>query len=211
MLWRRGAWSGSGDVDQAHVDLRWKLRAALESCKPEAHQKRSQARMEPAAKRPRAMPGPCIWWVRNDLRLEDNPVVRAIVGPALGDPRELAAVFVFDPRLLDRSVYGRATDCYSAMNKRLGWADAWTSHEQHDWATPVRPMLPAPAAWPPPPENLQLPGLVPAHILADEAKLMKHLGYTAEETRQAQAQDLPAGPSCWTLGLMRPWALGSMF
>ena len=25
-----GAWSGSGDVDQAHLDLRWKLRAELE-------------------------------------------------------------------------------------------------------------------------------------------------------------------------------------
>merc|ERR1719436_1704914 len=61
----------------------------------------------------RAIPtstGPCIWWARNDLRVQDNPVLRAVVGAALADQRDFAAVFCFDPRFLDRSPYGRVTD-----------------------------------------------------------------------------------------------------
>jgi len=54
--------------------------------------------------------GPCVWWVRNDLRLQDNPVVRLVVGAALCDKRPFCAVFCFDPRFLDRSPYGRVTD-----------------------------------------------------------------------------------------------------
>jgi len=73
--------------------------------------------MEPAAKRPRTAPadvpvmtGPVVWWVRNDLRLQDNPVVRMAAGVAQCDKRKFVAVFVFDPRFLDRSPYGRVTD-----------------------------------------------------------------------------------------------------
>ena len=77
--------------------------------------------MEPAAKRARTggavearvvptSAGPCIWWARNDLRVQDNPVLRAVVGAALADRRPFTAVFCFDPRFLDRSPYGRVTD-----------------------------------------------------------------------------------------------------
>ena len=78
--------------------------------------------MEPVAKRlrlseaeekARVIPtssGPCIWWARNDLRLQDNPVLRCVTGAALSDNRKFAAVFCFDPRFLDRSPYGRVTD-----------------------------------------------------------------------------------------------------
>ncbi|CAE7933671.1 TOP3B [Symbiodinium necroappetens] len=43
-------------------------------------------------------------------REEDNPVARAAVAEALVDQRSLLSVFVFDPRFLDRSNYGRVTD-----------------------------------------------------------------------------------------------------
>merc|ERR1740129_1147061 len=69
--------------------------------------------VEPATKRARKVPvstGPCVWWVRNDLRLQDNPVVRLVIGAALTDQRPFCAVFCFDPRFLDRSPYGRVTD-----------------------------------------------------------------------------------------------------
>lgn len=73
--------------------------------------------MEPAAKRLRTTPadvpvmtGPVVWWVRNDLRLQDNPVVRMAAGVAQCDQRKFVAVFVFDPRFLDKSPYGRVTD-----------------------------------------------------------------------------------------------------
>lgn len=56
------------------------------------------------------MEGPVVWWVRNDLRLHDNPVVRMAAGVALCDKRPFQPVFVFDPRFLDRSLYGRVTD-----------------------------------------------------------------------------------------------------
>ena len=54
--------------------------------------------------------GPVVWWARNDLRLEDNPIVRTAVGEALLDGRCCAPVFIFDPRFLDYCTYGRATD-----------------------------------------------------------------------------------------------------
>mmetsp|Transcript_86454 Transcript_86454/g.252989 ORF Transcript_86454/g.252989 Transcript_86454/m.252989 type:complete len:681 (+) Transcript_86454:46-2088(+) len=54
--------------------------------------------------------GPVVWWLRNDLRLEDNPVARLAAGEAQLDGRPCASVFVFDPRFLDRSPYGRVTD-----------------------------------------------------------------------------------------------------
>merc|ERR1719210_2091213 len=69
--------------------------------------------VEPAKKRACKVPvstGPCVWWVRNDLRLQDNPVVRLVVGAALTDKRPFCAVFCFDPRFLDHSPYGRVTD-----------------------------------------------------------------------------------------------------
>eukprot|EP00438_Fugacium_kawagutii_P029617 Skav202660 [mRNA] locus=scaffold1791:178401:204621:+ [translate_table: standard] len=76
----------------------------------------------PAWKKPRSA-GPVVWWVRNDLRLQegrrggdgcgemDNPVARAAVSEALTDQRPLLPLFIFDPRFLDRgSFYGRVTD-----------------------------------------------------------------------------------------------------
>lgn len=54
--------------------------------------------------------GPVFWWVRNDIRLEDNPVARMAVGEALADGRKLVPVLVFDPRYFDVSNYGRITD-----------------------------------------------------------------------------------------------------
>lgn len=63
----------------------------------------------PPWKKPRNA-GPVVWWMRNDLRLQDNPVVRAAVAEALTDQRPLLPVFIFDPRFLDRSFYGRVTD-----------------------------------------------------------------------------------------------------
>ena len=65
--------------------------------------------LAPPWKRPRAT-GPVVWWLRNDLRLRDNPVAREAVAEALTDQRALLSVFVFDPRFLERSLYGRVTD-----------------------------------------------------------------------------------------------------
>mmetsp|Transcript_47006 Transcript_47006/g.134494 ORF Transcript_47006/g.134494 Transcript_47006/m.134494 type:complete len:650 (+) Transcript_47006:86-2035(+) len=54
--------------------------------------------------------GPAVWWARNDLRVEDNPVLRMAAAEAALDGRSFSAVFIFDPRFLDRSNYGRVTD-----------------------------------------------------------------------------------------------------
>jgi len=54
--------------------------------------------------------GPVVWWARNDLRLGDNPILRTAVGEAFTDARHFVAVFIFDPRFLDYSAYGRVTD-----------------------------------------------------------------------------------------------------
>ena len=56
------------------------------------------------------VPGPVVWWLRNDLRLADNPVLRAAVGEAFTDGRKCCFVFIFDARLLASSPYGRVTD-----------------------------------------------------------------------------------------------------
>mmetsp|Transcript_47676 Transcript_47676/g.83946 ORF Transcript_47676/g.83946 Transcript_47676/m.83946 type:complete len:581 (-) Transcript_47676:86-1828(-) len=271
--------------------------------------------MEPPKKKARitsVMSGPVVWWVRNDLRVQDNPVLRSAVGAALCDSRKFVAVFVFDPRFLDRSPYGRVTDpdfkmsissrkqvtfssrktnalrarfwrqcvlklgeelaargskllvcygkpeevlgglpagsevkcqmekvsieqtdvenfterallkresklrrdpgamflyhpsdlpfgikerpdSYSGLGSALGWKDIWTSTERYDWATPVRPTVPSPSVWPSPPEDLQLPGLLSKELLADETKMLEHLGYTSEEIKEAQAQPIPQG------------------
>eukprot|EP00929_Paragymnodinium_shiwhaense_P112512 TRINITY_DN80772_c0_g1_i1.p1 TRINITY_DN80772_c0_g1~~TRINITY_DN80772_c0_g1_i1.p1 ORF type:complete len:585 (-),score=120.36 TRINITY_DN80772_c0_g1_i1:99-1853(-) len=275
--------------------------------------------MEPCTKRarmaPRVIPvssGPCVWWVRNDLRVQDNPVVRVVVGAALCDQREFCAVFCFDPRFLDQSPYGRVTDpeftksiwsrksvnfqsrktnalrarfwiqcvlklrddmarrgsklliCYgkpeevlpglpegsevkcqpepvsieqtdveqfvsealrkkgsklrkdpgamslyhpddlpfdikdrpdnySALCRALGWCDLWTSTDRFDWATPVRGTVPAPSVFPPVPKGLDLPGLISEEVLADETKFLRHLGYSDEEIKEAQAQPIPEG------------------
>lgn len=273
---------------------------------------------EPAVKKqrvmsaPPVMKGPVVWWVRNDLRLQDNPVVRMAAGVALADKRPFQPVFVFDPRFLDRSPYGRVTDpefqksistrkpinfssrktnalrarfwlksviklgeeleargskllvchgkpeevlgglpeetevkcqmepvsieqtdvenfteaallkkgsklrrdhgamnlyhphdlpfphkerpeCYSALGKALGWKDIWTSTEQLDSAAPIRPRVPCPSVFAAPPKDLQLPGLIPAEVLADETRALKCLGYTDEEIKEAQAQQIPEG------------------
>jgi len=65
--------------------------------------------LSPPWKKPRVN-GPVVWWVRNDLRLQDNPVCRAAVAEALTDQRPLLSLFIFDPRFIDRSPYGRVTD-----------------------------------------------------------------------------------------------------
>jgi len=272
--------------------------------------------------------GPCIWWARNDLRVQDNPVLRAVVGAALADRRNFAAVFVFDPRFLDRSPYGRVTDpefkksiwnrkpvgfssrktgalrarfwlqcvlklgeeleargskllicygkpedvlgklpsgsevkclpepvsieqtdveefvraelmkggsklrcdpgamslyhpddlpfsakerpeSYSELAGALGWKDIWTSSERYDWATPVRGPVPAPAVFPEPPSGLSLPGLIPSEVLADETKTLLHLGYTLEEIKEAQAQELPEGGEAAARLLLERWVAKS--
>jgi len=63
----------------------------------------------PGWKQPRAE-GPVVWWLRNDLRLEDNPVARLAASEAHVDGRACAAIFIFDPRFIDKSNYGRVTD-----------------------------------------------------------------------------------------------------
>jgi len=54
--------------------------------------------------------GPVVWWLRNDLRLSDNPVARLAVGEAFVEGRPCLPVFVLDPRFFDASPYGRVTD-----------------------------------------------------------------------------------------------------
>jgi len=281
--------------------------------------------MEPAAKRQRVIPGPCVWWVRNDLRITDNPALRAVLGAALCDNREFCGVFCFDPRFLDRSPYGRVTDpdfqksiytrkpitfssrktnalrarfwlrcvlglreelekkgskllvcygkpedvlsglpsgtevkcqsepvsieqtdvehyvdaalrkkgsklrkdpgamslyhpddlpfgtkerpeCYSGLGRALGWKDIWSSVEQREDATPIRPVVPPPTVWPSAPSDLQLPGLVPVEILLDETRMLQHIGYTSEEIKEAQAQELPQGGEVVARALLEEWA-----
>jgi len=271
------------------------------------------------------MSGPVVWWVRNDLRVQDNPVVRAVDGAALSDARPFVAVFVFDPRFLDRSPYGRVTDpefknsiatrkaitfssrktnalrarfwldgvkrlgeelaargskllvCYgkpedvlaglpnesevkcqsepvsieqtdveeftaAALQKKgsklrldpgamslyhpddlpfgvrerpenyselghaLGWKDIWTSAKREDWAAPIRPCVPAPAVFPAPPHDLQLPGLIPPEVLVDETKTLQRLGYTDEEIKEAQAQPIPQGGEPAARAHLEAWA-----
>jgi len=271
--------------------------------------------MEPAAKKARVVPtsaGPCIWWARNDLRVQDNPVLRAVVGAALVDKRPFAAVFCFDPRFLDSSPYGRVTDpefkksiptrkeitfssrktcalrarfwiqcvralgeelerrgsrllvchgkpedvlgalpggsevkclpepvsieqtdveefvrarliaggsklrtdpgamslyhpddlpfhpkdrpdSYTGLGFALGWKDIWTSAEREEGAAQIRGPVPAPSVFPRVPAGLQLPGHIPADVLADEVKMLLHLGYSQEEIDEVQGQSIPEG------------------
>jgi len=270
------------------------------------------------------MPGPCVWWARNDLRIQDNPILRDVIGSAFCDGRDFVAVFVFDPRFLDRSQFGRVTDpdfkksisnrkpvtfssrktnalrarfwrqcvlelgkqlaargskllvcygkpeevlgglptgsmvkcqseivsieqtdvedfcearllekeshlhrdpgamslyhpddlpfglkerpdSYSGLGSVLGWRDIWTSAERHDWATTIRPPVQAPSVFPPAPADLQLPGLIPADVLADESKMLQLLGYTSEEIREAQAQEIPIGGEPAAQSLLEQW------
>jgi hypothetical protein len=96
-------------------------------------------------------------------------------------------------------------ECYSGLGRALGWKDIWTSVEQEDWSTPIRPVVPAPSEWPPVAE-LHLPGQVPAEILADETKMLQHIGYTMEEIKEAQAQELPQGGEPAARALLEEWA-----
>eukprot|EP00928_Gymnodinium_smaydae_P071708 TRINITY_DN55212_c0_g1_i1.p1 TRINITY_DN55212_c0_g1~~TRINITY_DN55212_c0_g1_i1.p1 ORF type:complete len:569 (+),score=90.01 TRINITY_DN55212_c0_g1_i1:54-1760(+) len=284
--------------------------------------------MEAVAKKPRTVPvskGPCVWWVRNDLRLQDNPVVRLVVGAALVDQRPFLGVFCFDPRFLDRSPYGRVTDpefkksistrkpitfssrktnalrarfwiqsvlalrkemeergsklliCYgkpeevlaglpsgtevkcqsepvsieqtdveqftaaalikggsklrkdpgamslyhpddlpfdvkerpdnySALGYALGWKNIWTSVEREEWATPIRPCVPAPSVIPAPPADLKLPGQIPDDVLADETRMLEHLGYTSDEIKSAQMQSIPQGGELSARLHLEEWA-----
>jgi len=98
-------------------------------------------------------------------------------------------------------------ECYSGLGHALGWKDIWTSAEQWDGATPIRPVVPAPSEWPPVAE-LQLPGQVPLEVLLDETKMLQHIGYTAEEIKEAQAQELPQGGEPAARALLEEWAAG---
>lgn len=270
------------------------------------------------------MSGPIVWWARNDLRIQDNPILRSALGAAHCDGRDFIAVFVFDPRFIDRCNFGRVTDpefvksistrkpvsfssrktnalrarfwrqciielgkelaacgtklyvcygkpedvlgglpagsevkcqseivsieqtdvedfteaallkqgsslhrdpgamslyhpddlpfdvkerpeCYSALAGALGWKSLWNSAEQHDWATPVRATVAAPSVFPPPPADLQLPGLIPSEVLADETKTLHLLGYTSEEIQEAQAQTIPLGGEPAAQSLLEHW------
>jgi deoxyribodipyrimidine photo-lyase len=285
--------------------------------------------MEPVAKKARCVEGskgPCVWWVRNDLRIQDNPVVRLVVGAALVDQRPFVGLFCFDPRFLDRSPYGRVTDpdfkksistrkkitfssrktnalrarfwvqsvlalrdemqargskllvcygkpedvlgslpsgsevkcqnepvsieqtdvedfvaaalikggsklrkdtgamslyhqdelpfdvkdrpeCYSALGHALGWKDIWTTTEQEEGATPIRPRVPAPANIPAPPTDLRPVGLIPPEVLADETKMLLHLGYSMEEIKEAQAQAIPQGGEAAARRHLEEWVV----
>jgi len=284
---------------------------------------------EPQAKKARMVQGgrgPCVWWARNDLRMEDNPVIRLVMGAAHTDRRPFLGVFVFDPRFLDRSPYGRVTDpefkksitmrkpitfssrktgplrarfwircvlalrkemeaqgtkllvchgkpedvlaglptgsevkCqsepvsieqtdvekfvsaalinkgsklrtdpgaismyhphdlpfrvnerpenYSAMGWALGWNDIWTSTERREGAAPIRPCVPVPAAIPPLPEEMPtLPGQIPDDILADEIKMLKHLGYSEDEIKEATACEVDQGGAHAAKQHLEEWA-----
>jgi len=96
-------------------------------------------------------------------------------------------------------------ECYSALGKALGWKDIWTSTEQYDWAAPIRPRVPCPTVFAAPPKDLQLPGLIPAEVLADETRALKCLGYTDEEIKEAQAQQIPEGGEPAARALLEEW------
>mmetsp|Transcript_38481 Transcript_38481/g.107223 ORF Transcript_38481/g.107223 Transcript_38481/m.107223 type:complete len:718 (-) Transcript_38481:27-2180(-) len=279
----------------------------------------------PTWKQPSAT-GPVVWWIRNDLRLEDNPVARLAVGEALVDGRPGAAIFVLDPRFIDHSPYGRVTDpdfrksiptrrpisfanrkccalrmrfvlqcvrslaeglaakgarlhvCYgrpedvlaalpdgslvvcqqepvsvecsdvegsvaealeckggalrrewgamslyhredlpfrleesempnsfTELGLTLGWDDIWSVSERSSWATPVRPPVAAPAAFPPASHDLQLPGLLPEDVLRDDAAALQRLGYSEEEIQAAVKQDMPEGGEPHARALLEGW------
>eukprot|EP00927_Polykrikos_kofoidii_P086964 TRINITY_DN989_c0_g1_i1.p1 TRINITY_DN989_c0_g1~~TRINITY_DN989_c0_g1_i1.p1 ORF type:complete len:451 (-),score=71.90 TRINITY_DN989_c0_g1_i1:88-1284(-) len=84
-------------------------------------------------------------------------------------------------------------ECYSSLARALGWKDIWTTIEQVEGATPVRPCVPAPSVIPVCPKDLKLPGQIPEEVLADETAMLKHLGYTCEEIKHAQSQTIPQG------------------
>jgi deoxyribodipyrimidine photo-lyase len=85
-------------------------------------------------------------------------------------------------------------ECYSALATALGWENIWGSADRMESATPIRPSVPAPSAWPKPPAHeLRLPGQIATEVLVDEAKTLALLGYSEEEINMAQAQLLPEG------------------
>jgi len=84
-------------------------------------------------------------------------------------------------------------DSYTELANVLGWKDIWNSAERYEWAAPVRGPVPAPLVFPEPPCDLQLPGLIPPEVLADETEMLKHLGYSDDEIQEAQAQQIPQG------------------
>eukprot|EP00927_Polykrikos_kofoidii_P086969 TRINITY_DN989_c0_g2_i1.p1 TRINITY_DN989_c0_g2~~TRINITY_DN989_c0_g2_i1.p1 ORF type:complete len:576 (-),score=75.93 TRINITY_DN989_c0_g2_i1:126-1853(-) len=106
--------------------------------------------------------------------------------------KDPGAMSLYHPHDLPFDVKERP-ECYSALGWALGWKDIWTSVEQHEGATPVRPCVPAPSVIPPLPSDWQLPGLIPEDVLVDESAILEHLGYTAEEVKQAQSQPIPRG------------------
>lgn len=270
--------------------------------------------MEPVAKKPRVM-GPCVWWVRNDLRIQDNPALRAVNGAALVDDRKFVAVYCFDRRSLDHASHGYSITNFSGKNtkalharfvlqsvlalrdelaaagskllvcsgnpeeilpglptgsevkcqsdpmshkdleccqyvesmliktgsklrrdfgatglyhwhelpfgpkekpdwysglsglaKTLGWKDIASSADRQDKAAAVRPVVPAPSAFAKPCMDLQLPGLVPADVLADETKMLQHLGYTTDEIKEAQTHKILQGGEPAARAALEKWA-----
>ncbi|CAJ1378860.1 unnamed protein product [Effrenium voratum] len=278
--------------------------------------------LAPAWKKPRVA-GPVVWWLRNDLRLEDNPVARAAVAEALTDQRPLLPIFIFDPRFLDRSPYGRVTDpdfkksistrkpvdfgsrktnalrarfwlqcvrcisnalsasgsrllvchgkpeevlaslptgslvlCqsepvspeqtdvedgvaaaladkhgeiwrkwgamslyhrkdlpfrvgeapgnYTELALTLGWEDLWRSPGRTPGATPIRSPVAAPQRLPQAPD-VELPGIMPAAVLADDREALKMLGYSPEEVEEAMVQKLPAGGEVAARDWLEKW------
>merc|ERR1719162_829776 len=93
------------------------------------------------------------------------------------------------------------------MGWALGWNDIWTSTERREGAAPIRPCVPVPAAIPPLPEEMPtLPGQIPDDILADEIKMLKHLGYSEDEIKEATAFEVDQGGEHAAQQHLEEWA-----
>mmetsp|Transcript_31023 Transcript_31023/g.56253 ORF Transcript_31023/g.56253 Transcript_31023/m.56253 type:complete len:631 (+) Transcript_31023:70-1962(+) len=80
--------------------------ALCESVKRQAEEKADEG----AAKRAKRSSRLVVGWFRNDLRLQDNPMLDAVAKRAQEDGLPAVLVYIFDPRFYDRSAYGRVTD-----------------------------------------------------------------------------------------------------
>lgn len=93
----------------------------------------------------------------------------------------------------------------SGLGKVLGWKDILHTAERQESATHVRPVVPAPSRFSTPPEDLQLPGLIPAEVLADETEFLKHLGYSSDEIKEAQSHMILQGGEPAARDLLVDW------